>query len=80
MTTPTTLYELLLWYTPPLSVVEFLQATAAQHGMSPEAAEWLERVVAVRTGDPIPEMDRFDVPWTGDPVQGELVKGPVTYA
>jgi len=80
MNTPTDLYELLLWYTPPLSVVKFLQATAAQHGMSTDAAAWLERVVAVRTGDPIPEMDRFDTPWTGDPVQGELVKGTAIYA
>lgn len=66
--------QLLLWYTPPLPVVSYLQDTAKRYGMSDEAAAWLERVVAVRTGDPIPEMDRFDTP-----TQAELVKGPVRY-
>ena len=74
MKLPATLYELLILYTPPRSVVAYLQDTAQRYGMSEEAADWLDLVVRVRSGEPIPEMDKFDTP-----AQPELVKGPVKY-
>jgi len=68
-------YELLLWYTPPLTVINFLQETAkANGGMSIEAEAWLNRVIAARTGDPIPEVDAYF-----KPVQKELVKEEAKY-
>ena len=68
-------YELLLWYTPPLTVINFLQETAkANGGMSIEAEAWLNRVIAARTGDPIPEVDAYF-----KPAQKELVKEEAEY-
>jgi len=74
MTAPATVYELLSLYMPPISIVKFLQATVEKHGATPEAAAWLERVVAARQDGPIPELDKFDSPY-----QAELVKGATQY-
>lgn len=60
MNLPANNYELLSLYIPPLSIVKFLQDTAAKHGATPEAAAWLQRVVDARTDKPIPELDQFD--------------------
>ena len=72
--TPTNLYELLCYCMPPLTVVSYLQDTAKRYGMSDEAADWLDLVVRVRSGEAIPEMDKFDTP-----TQPELVKEQVRY-
>jgi len=68
---PTTYAELLRYVIPPLAVVNYLKETARQYGMSDDAADWLDLVVRVRSGESIAEMDKFDTP-----TQGELLKGP----
>lgn len=67
MKLPATLYELLVLYTPPIAVVAYLQDTAKRYGMSEEAADWLDLVIRVRSGEAIAEMDRFDTrtPYSG---------------
>jgi hypothetical protein len=74
---PESLSDVLCYTAPPIALLSWLdKAMQAQGDKTPAAIrEWREKWRKLNAGDPMPEIDRFDIP-----VQAALVKEPVQYA
>ena len=57
---PEELADLLWWLSPPPSLLSFLDAIAADQGMSKEAAEWRQKWADIH-GDGPAITDQFDI-------------------
>ena len=60
MKTATTLYEILCHTSPPRAVIELLQREERLGRLGPDVVTWLRRWERLRTGDPVPEVDRWE--------------------